>query len=315
MGVGLAVALVLLVAWEGVLRQFEAPFEPVAHQPARWQANYSEARGEPARVVFLGTSRTRCGIVPSEVGDVLGLTPGQVVNLGIDNTSPLPVLDEMLAEGWSDCLIVIEVMPGNFFARPVVKIPALQATPVWERPNAALLQGWRENTRLSNQELRPLTLAHEAARHWAGKARHPLLEPSLVLHADHWLEFRPHDDATTRSSPQVWFRRYTPLREPALVALLARLKGQVAALKSVGVEVVFLRMPSRDWWAQQEKASFPRERYWDRLVGVFPGRCLWVGEPPLALDLSLPDGSHLDGPSARCFSRALGVQLQPRLGR
>lgn len=309
----LALATALLGAWEGLLATQGAPLEPRAHQPARWQARRSAARQVPARVTFLGTSRTRCGIAPSVVAEAAGLAPAEVVSLGIENTPPLPVLSDFLAQGWPAGLVVVEVMPGNFFAKPRGPIPALREVPLWEQPDLALRQAWRRRTRLSNEEHRPQVLGHELARHWAGKAHHPLQDPPLRLHSDGWLEFRPHADTTTRVSPQVWFREYEPLDAAALDRLLSQLEGQLEALRLAGIEVVFLRLPSSGWWAEQERATFPRDRYWDRLAAAFPQRCYWVGEAPFDLELKLPDGSHLESASAREFSRRLGVVLRGQL--
>jgi len=309
----LLAAALLLAAWEGLLVTYQAPFEPRAHQPARWQARQAAARALPARLTFLGTSRTRCGIVPAEVAATAGLQPEAVANLGIDNTSPLPVLDDLLARGWPRGLVVVEVMPGNFFAKVRQPVPALRQVPPWEAPDLALRQAWGSRTRLSNPENRPQVLGHELARHWAGKARDPLREPPLRLHPDGWLEFRPHQDTTTRVSPQVWFREYEPLSPEDTRLLLSRLAGQVAALELAGIEVLFLRFPSRGWWATQEAEVFPKARYWDRLVAAFPRRCLWTGEAPLDLELELPDGSHLESHSARVFSARLGSVLKGRI--
>ena len=267
----------------------------------------------PARLTFLGTSRTRCGIVPSEVGAAAGLRTEEVVNLGIDNTSPLPVLDDFLARGWPPGLVVVEVMPGNFFAKVRGPVPALREVLPWEGPDLALREAWRSRARLSNPENRPRVLGHELGRHWVGKGRDPFGEPALRLHPEGWLEFRPYADTTTRVSPQVWFRQYQPLSAEATGGLLRRLAGQVEALEQAGIEVVFLRMPSGGWWASQEAEVFPRARYWDRLAAAFPGRCLWVGEDPLALELELPDGSHLESASAQRFSARLGAVLRGRI--
>lgn len=309
----LLLAALFLGAWEGLLATQDAPREPRSHQPERWRARQAAARALPARLTFLGTSRTRCGVVPGEVAKAAGLAPEAVVNLGIENTSPLPLLSDLLARGWPRGLVVVEVMPGNFFAEPRGPIPALREVPPWEAPDLALRQAWRSRTRLSNEENRPQVLGHELLRHWAGKAHHPLRDPPLRLHPDGWLEFRPHPDTTTRVSPQVWFREYRPLSDQALSALLSRLEGQLAALRLAGVEVLFLRFPSRGWWAEQEAERFPRARYWDRLAATFPERSWWVGEAPLELELELPDGSHLESASARRFSAGLGIVLRGRV--
>jgi hypothetical protein len=313
--VTLLLAALLLGAWEGLLTTQGALVEPYAHQPARWQARRAAARALPARLTFLGTSRTRCGIVPAVVAEACGLAPEAVVNLGVDNTPPLPILEDLLARGWPRGVVVVEVMPGNFFASPRGAPPVLQDVPPWKEPDRLLREAWRSRTRLSNEENRPQVLGHELGRHWAGKAHHPLRDPSHRLHPDGWLEFRPHGDATTRASPQVWFRQYAPLDEAGLSQLLGRLAGQVRALELAGIEVVFLRLPSSGWWARAETEVFPRARYWDRLARAFPGRCLWVGEAPLDLELELPDGSHLESASARAFSARLGSVLAGRLGQ
>lgn len=313
LALGLLLAAMALAAWEGFLASQGAAHQARAHQPARWQARRAAARARPVRLTFLGTSRTRCGIVPAEVAEGCGLEPSQIANLGIDNTPPLPVLGDLLARGWPKGLVVVEVMPGNFFAKPRGPIPALAETPPWELPDRALREAWRRNTRLSNGENRPQVLLHELGRHYAGRARHPLLDPPFRLHPDGWLEFRPHSDTTTRISPQVWFRDYEPLDAEGTTKLLRSLEGQICALELAGTDVIFLRMPSSGWWAEREAEVFPRARYWDRLAATFPKRALCAGDPPLDLEVELPDGSHLESQSARRFSARLGRVLRERL--
>lgn len=49
-------------------------------------------------------------------------------------------------------------------------------------------------------------------------------------------------------------------------AMLPQIVADVEAIQKRGGTVIFVRFPSNDWYRKKERARWPRERYWNRLI-------------------------------------------------
>lgn len=325
--------LLLLGGWEGWLRSRGVPARGTPEQKL-WSRRYADVIEGRARLAAIGSSRVRCDLVPGDLSKAAGLRPEQVACLGLNASSPLPVLSDLRQRAQAGelafrGLLVVEAPPLYLFGRSedAEALTALhQFELAGEEPEVIpdLLRGpdWAA-PRLFNERATPMNLLLHLQIEWRGKAISDAFglpdTPTRRMHEDGWEEIlgdalSPEDRAAADAALAASIRAEAhPFNEMEFSALLEELEGAVRDLEAVGVRVLFLRMPSGGQVAAAEEELFPRARCWEALAARLPGRCLHFADAPELSGFLTVDGSHLAGADAKVFSDRLGRLLQSRL--
>jgi hypothetical protein len=313
--VALLVAAAVLLGLELGWRQRGFRPEP-RDTPELWslvRSRASEGDGRP--VVLLGSSRFRTDVVPEELSKALGGQP--VLELAINASSSLPVLEELAADERFRGRVLCEVSPTMFFSVGYSETRTKPAACVEQHRHRPLAANWETRLRVPLQER--LAVLHPDL--FPKSVIHPLLlNRSLPRPNPVWMladrsyhrEFDPAKLAEMRAEWVHVFRDTHGVNpEPGeLEALLERVASSVERIRSRGGDVVFVRPVTSGTVRRIEDERFPRAVYWDRLIQR-TGKGVTFEDVPALAHLEAPDESHLDYAGALEFSRFLAGVLSP----
>ena len=278
-----------------------------AHERARLYPD------EGVAIALLGASRLQLGIVPSELAAAL---PGTLpVCLAVDGHSPFSLLEDLADDGAFDGVVVYCATPASMVDRELEEWTDFYRD---EYCSAGSLDD-RLNlqVRLYLQERLVLAGFWSNVRRQLGYGFHMPLD-HVVTSRDRSRLGYYHE----RLSPAELERRrrgrllaagvapppprFSPNRFGALI--LEELRPPVEAIRGHGGQVVFLHMPMPG--RHLEMASYPRGSYWDRIGPLTGAPTIHFADYPELSVFQCPDGSHLDAPDARQFSRELARILK-----
>jgi len=312
--------LLLMGAWESAWRAFGATpgyrnsFGAWAEQRRRIDA------GEGDSTVLIGSSRVLFDVQLPVWERMTGERP---IQLALEGTSPVPVLEDLAADPEFTGRLVIGVAPDLFFSGFAYRGEAIKHyhqegpsqrsghwlskhllepyfafyDPDFALPAVALRQGW------------PL----RAGEHGPPPVR-KLMTMASDRNAHMWskVETDPQYRALVRG---IWSARLngpppppvsTPEKARKVAAeQMARAAKAIATLHSRGVPVVFVRPPSNGEYYAFEQKRIPRARTWAPLLqqtGV-PG--IHFEDYPQLQGYDQPEWSHLSAADAPRFTAAL----------
>ena len=322
--------LVLLVAWETLWRNqgYEPSYADVAESWARQRDLAAEAG--PDGVVYTGASRIQFNFDQDAwLQDFGGERPLNLCRVG---TNPRPFLSDIAADPRINGLVLVGVTEAVFFA-PDFAPPTGQAheyinhwkkRPVSTRTDYLLSIPFR--SALASLNVEDLSLDALLRRHLL---RLPNREKAYILpefppylarmdahRRMHMWERIERDSERAERVGRIWlplFQLGPPYGGPGLDALFASVKADVEAIRSRGGKVVFLRYPSSGELREVEKARWPREAYWDRLLAETGAPGIHFEDHPELAHYTCPEWSHLSRMDAVSYSRSLIPILKARL--
>ena len=290
-------------------RGFQPSVKDNAELWSQWRSKL-DMKGENS-VVLIGSSRTQVGVNPRVLAQSLG--DAVVVQLAIDGSSPIPVLQDLAEDQSFGGVVICEVAPTMFFglARDSESKPS-----EWLRRHRgrSLISAWEVPARAAIEShcvvfLPQLSPAHllESLLHGELPGPHYVrMEPDRLKVAD----FSTVDRARVLEK---WRLRFTAMGQtPTAAELRRRLASIDACVRSIqrrGGEVVFLHMVSSDAVREVEERRFPRHDYWDVFARSTSGVAIHYADVPSLSAFICGDGSHLDGIQAQSFSKALAAEM------
>jgi hypothetical protein len=312
--VALLVAGVLLVGAELGWRR--RGFQPtVKDTPELWSLARAQASaGDGRATVLLGSSRFQVGLVPEELSRALG--GARVVQLSINGSSSLPLLEDLAADEHFRGLVLCEVSPTLFFSVEPNEVRTAAYRYTAGYGHRTLVADWEEAMRVLFQErlvvlqssVQPKIVLHSLLVN-----RSPPVPPTTrtLANRQQQSDFEGVDLKPLRES---WEQRFqsTHGREPEpaeLEALLGRVSSLVDRIRARGGEVVFVRMVTSGGVRNIEDTRYPRERYWDRLLQRTGGKGITFEDVPALARFECPEGSHLDYRAAPEYTRLLAREL------
>ncbi len=280
---------------------------------ARAQASAGDGRG----VVLLGSSRFQGGLVPEELSKALG--GARVLQLSINGSSSLPLLEDLAGDEHFRGLVLCEVSPTLFFSVEPNEVRTRPSQYVAGHRHRTFLADWETVLRVAFQERFALLLSAVQPQNVLRQlVLHQRLPPPpfsrTLANRQHLSDFQGMDLEPLR---RIWAQRYQDAHgeapEPAeLEALLERVASHVARLRARGGDVVFVRMVSSGAVRRIEDERYPRAAYWDRLLQRTGGEGLSFEDVPALARFECPEDSHLDAHAAPEFTRLLGQELRRR---
>lgn len=323
--VALALLLVMLVAWEWHWRAFGA--EPgYRNSDGQWaQQRRRINHGEGGKTVLIGSSRVLFDLQLPVWEKKLGERP---IQLALEGTSPLPVLQDLAADPDFTGRLVIGVAPDLFFSGYKYRGEVIEYTKK-QGPSQ------RSGTWISQTFLEPYFAFYDAdfalgtvleRQQWPLRPgmQHVLRVRKLSVTAldrntRMWSKLLEDPDYV-KIARDTWAARFTGPPPPLMDTpeklqnvINTQIDGTVeaiAALRARGVKVVFLRTPSSGDYYAHEQRIFPRASTWDVLLERtgLPGIHF---EDYLQLQgYELPEWSHLSASEADRYTAAVAPLIE-----
>jgi hypothetical protein len=320
----LVLAALLIGGWEVHWRHFGAT-PGYRNSNGEWADQRRRIdEGEGARTVLIGSSRTLFDIQLSEWEQVTGERP---IQLALEGTSPLPVLEDLAADPQFTGHLLIGIAPQQFFAAFAMRADAVayfhkqgpsQRSGDWLSkrliepyfaffdPDFALATVVRRQSWPARWELRVLADVRKISVQ--GEDR--------TTHLWNKVEQDPDYRAIVRDR---WARMFdgplpkmeTPEKSAALIAeQIRRTAVAVATLRARGVQPLFVRDPSAGPFRDFEETRLPRAQTWDVLLRETAAPGIHFEDYPELQGHELPDWSHVSSKDADRYTRALASIVQ-----
>jgi hypothetical protein len=103
-----------------------------------------------------------------------------------------------------------------------------------------------------------------------------------------------------------------PIPDAAVDSIIASVKTSVDKIRARGGQVIFVRSPSSGPMLAMEKAGFPRERFWNKLIAATGCEGIHFEDYPSLANFQCPEWSHLSLSQARQFTIAFIQILQEK---
>lgn len=321
---GLALAAGLVGAWEWHWRQFGA--EPAtANSYGLWAMQRRRIdQGDGGATVLVGASRVLFDIDLDSWQRLAGARP---IQLALEGTSPLPVLEDLANDPQFTGRALIGVAPDVFFSGFAYRGKAVDYTR-HEGPGQRLGQ-W-----LSMHFIEPcfafddgdFALATVVQRQdWPlrpGMTADDRVRKLSVSEADrntHMWRKVEEDPAYQALAQRIWQQGFDPLSAKERAELddtvrqqIERAAKVVAQLRARHVDVVFVRLPTRGPYLDYENRDFPRATTWDVLLEKTGARGVHFQDYPQLQGFEIPEWSHLAAHERPRLTRALYGILQEK---
>ena len=316
----LALLLMLLAVWEGYWRT-QGATPGYYNSKGEWaQQRRRIDQGEGGKTVLTGASRILFDVQLQVWEKAAGERP---IQLAIEGTSPLPVLEDLAADPQFTGRVVVGVASDIFFSGFTFRG---DVEPYFHKESPSQRVGnW-----LSRVLIEPYFAFYDfdfalaaVLKRQAWPARpdlpgHKAVRKLLVQEADRnthiWskVETDPEYRELARS---IWAQNFdgppppnmdTPEKlQKVIDAQIQRAVDVVAKLRAKGVQVVFVRPPTSGRYLEFDNKVFPRAKTWDVLLAKTGAPGIHFEDYPELQGLDLPEWSHLSKADAERYTAAL----------
>jgi hypothetical protein len=282
--------------------------------------------GEGGRTVLIGSSRVLFDVQLPVWERLTGERP---IQLAIEGTSPVPVLEDLADDPNFTGHLLVGVAPELFFSGFAYRgdvVPYYHAQTPSQRSGHWLSQHLLEPVfAFYDPDFAFDTVVKRQA--WPARAGIPAHRPVRKLmvmqdadrNAHMWrkVEADPKYNALVRN---IWDERLngppppslaTPEKLQASIDLqIGRAAAAVAKLRARGVRVLFVRPPSNGHYYAFEQKVLPRARTWDVLLRRTGAPGIHFEDYPQLQGYTQPEWSHLSASEATRFTAALVPIIQ-----
>ena len=335
----IAGGFLMLLAYVGITESAlsKKGFSPTVNDTeALWlnQRERASSLGERA-LILVGASRIQLDLDLSVLRQKTGLEP---VQLAIDGSSYVPVLQGLARDPTIRGVVVVDLMPGpvTFEVGPTGASQRYQSEydafsagnfqwPTYRTSDAWLARVIRPRlinfadggrpwdslvNRLTNLKTSPQYLSTFADRSRQADYQRVAM-PDFYLRRVHRHIGSPAEIDINQATDQVarqlteYIGRLHPTPENAQTEKgLLELEDAVAAIQSRGGKVVIIGMPTSGLIQEADSRRFPRALYWDRVAANTSAHTIHWEDHPSFTGFVCPDGSHLDKRDTVAFSNA-----------
>jgi len=311
----LAASLVILVVavWEGALRT--AGFMPgFADNRALWlSARHRLSQPDPSVIAILGASRVQRAIDVDVLSEQLGRP---VVQLAVEGSSGLPVLENLAADPRFRGTVIISIAPAFSFNRRLSKLDAgNQAAWVRDYMQQSRSRRMEQEMRLGVQGL----FAFRSAEATVARTIPAILDsgPFPLAHfksteRNRFVRIDPdrYEVEVSQDTVVRMYRENTEAYEPQGFSEVLQYFGTlVQILNARGSRVFVVRLPSAGAVLDYERQAFPKDRFWNAMQPYINARFIHFDDYPALGGYMSADGSHVESAMAGEFTRQLALVL------
>jgi hypothetical protein len=336
----LAGALVMLLAYIALteLALARRQFIPTVHDTqARWLKERGRASALGARaLVLVGASRIQLDLDLDVLRRRTRLEP---VQLAIDGSSYVPVLQGLARDPSIRGTVVLDLMPGPVSLEPEPSGASQRYQAEYDASTGSHM-AW-PTYRLADdwvaEYVRSRLISYaDGARPWDALVNRLMNAnatpqylstfPDRSRHADYRRVTMPDfylarvlrhlgnpveidaDQPNDRIAQQLaaYVARLEPTAQSAQTEKgLRELQQAVSAIQARGGKVIIVNLPTSGFVQEADARRFPRRLYWDRVVATTSARTVHWQDYPALSSFTCPDGSHLDQRDEAAFTNAL----------
>ena len=316
----LALLLLLLAVWEGYWRT-QGATPGYYNSKGEWaQQRRRIDQGEGGKTVLTGASRILFDVQLQVWEKAAGERP---IQLAIEGTSPLPMLEDLAADPQFTGRVVVGVASDIFFSGFTFRG---DVEPYFHKESPSQRVGnW-----LSRQLIEPYFAFYDfdfalsavlKRQAWPPRPDLPVrkaVRKLLVQEADRnthlWskVETDPEYRELARS---IWAQNFdgppppnmdTPEKlQKVIDTQIQRAVDVVAKLRARGVQVLFVRPPTAGRYLEFDNKVFPRTKTWDVLLAKTGAPGIHFEDYPELQGMDLPEWSHLSKVDAERYTAAL----------
>ena len=314
-------AALLLAGWELYWRGFGAS-PAYRNSDGAWaQQRRRIDSGEGDATVLIGSSRVLFDV---QLPVWQRLTGERPIQLAIEGTSPVPVLEDLAKDTNFTGRLLVGVAPELFFSGFAYRGDVV---PGYHRQTPSQRSGhW-----LSSHLLEPVFAFYDPdfaldtvvrRQPWPPRPGMPVRRPVRKLMTMQDADRNSHMWRKVETDPQyralargIWDDRFkgppppgmdTPAKlQKTIDTQIDRAVAAVATLRARGVQVLFVRPPSNGHYYAFESKVFPRARTWDVLLRRTGAPGIHFEDYPQLQGYTQPEWSHLSASEARRFTAAL----------
>lgn len=270
-------------------------------------------------LLLLGASRAQINTHPQVLKK--GFANKRVVNLTIDGTSPIRILEDLAAD-------------EGFRGDVILAIAEYQFAPEQQQKADAWIEHYHTQyvqpesideiidlrVKLALQSRMAIFSPH---LNLARLARSGLNPPKLFLHMDaeryrpaHYRERltekqrKARYEARARGRRSIFVTDSDAQQEAFLQVVRQQLKPAAERLAQRGSRLFFVRMPTTGRYGEMDEEQYPRSRYWDLIAHETGVPTLYFRDNPTMAAMECPDGSHLDVSDTQAFTEALVSEVR-----
>lgn len=309
---------VLLTIWEAYWRSYGVR-PSISNSYGLWaiQRRRIDA-GEGDATVLAGASRLYFDVQLPVWERLDGRRP---IQLSFEGTSPLAVVEDLVADPQFIGRLVIGIAPNVFFSGFAYRGEVVRYTRK-ESPSQRVGQ-W-----LSERFIEPYVAFDDpdyalqtvlARQPWAARpGLHSLsaVRKLAMTGADrntHLWDKVENDPEYRALARRIWAEEFVPSpSDPTPAEVLkteneqiARMAKAVTRLRARGVKVLFVRLPSSGPFLEFENRNYPRTRSWQELLAATGAPGIYFEDYPQLQGYELPEWSHVAHSQADRFTAAL----------
>ena len=308
-----SLAILVVAVWEGALRT--AGFTPeFADNIALWlSARHRLSQPDPSVIAVLGASRVQRAIDVEVLSAQLGRP---VVQLAVEGSSGLPVLENLAADPRFRGTVIISIAPPFSFNRRLSKLDAGNQA-AWVRDYLLQSRSRRmeQEMRLAVQGLFAFRSANAAVSRTipafldSGSFPGPDFKSTDRNRRTHIFPDR-YEQVVNQDTTVKLYRENTEAYEPrGFGELLQYFSTLVQILNAKGSRVFVVRLPSEGAVLDFERQLFPKDRFWNAMQRSMNARFMHFDDYPALAGYMSEDGSHVETAMAAEFTSQLAVVL------
>jgi hypothetical protein len=306
------VSAMALVTWEQRMRALGLHRYDLGDSKDHWAAERRKVdRGPRDQVLLIGSSRILFDTNLDVWEELTGIRP---IQLALAGTPPRAFLEDIANDQHFAGLAVVEVTEFLVFNTwPGVNADALDRVRTQspsQRAGHELYLALSKGFAFVDPNYTPLVLFERLNLPNRPGVSGPYMDVWKISESTEdrqtFLWPRLETDAALREHARaVWMYRPDPSPSATLIAdVIEKTRRDVAAIRSRGGEVVFLRPPSAGPLRDLERKLLPREATWDALLRGTGAQGVHFEDYPQMQGLDLPEWSHLSRAAAATFTRA-----------
>ncbi len=326
----LLIVVGFLTSWECYWRSRGFPIS-YDDDASLWSTKRSQIYGAiETATVFIGSSRIKFNL---DIPTWEKATAERVVQLSFVGTSPRPVLDDLANDERFRGKVIIDVTEGLFFDRNQKRseksaVEAIAYYRNWTptQKASACLNYLLESAFvfLSKEKFSLNSFLNEIPLpKRKGVFVFPLFPREFEMNTadrqNYMTEMFLTDPGLQKRQTDNWVALGALDKTPgisgvALDAVFKQVKTAVDKIKGRGGQVCFVRTPSSGAYIETEKAVYPREKYWDRLLSYTQTPGVHFEDYPDTAHFICPEWSHLSSEDTVPYTRHLIKTLEEEKG-